>query len=197
MSSCLMSRWRPGLDSAPACASSKRPAGWDWRWSSTAMSIPATILSSRITCSAISPTNPSMTLVLSSAAVPVRPAQKDQPAGLLPRLRGALYLQRRLPERPLVKNARQRTRLELFVRRLPGFFQLCRPPDEVDGGFLKYPAPTRGNHESAGRRAILARNTSTVLPARAAAASRLSVPPRPGWLYPAPSYRPPTQQDPA
>ena len=85
-------------------------------------------------------------LVDVAAAACVRAGQARHPAGLLPLVRRALRLQRRLPQGPLPRHARRRARAALPVRGVPA---LLPPRRRADEGHGRPAAPRRGRHRAA------------------------------------------------
>ena len=72
-------------------------------------------------------------LVASPQQIAVRPGQARHAAPVLPRVRRALRLPRRLPQEPLHHDAGRRAGSQLSMRRLQGVLPSCGVPHEADG----------------------------------------------------------------
>ena len=110
-----------------------------WRSSTTATSTRAITSSSRSTCSATSSRCTCCSWSPRSSSAQFGLAKRDTLPEVLPRVRGAVRLPRRVPEEPLPHDAGRRARPELPVRRLQGVLHAHRSADADDGR----PAPPR------------------------------------------------------
>ena len=113
--------------SRPACASTRRPAGPRSRWSTTATCTPATTSSSPDYLLGNISETPMAELVASEQQRGFGLAKRDTLPAVLPLVRRALRLPRRLPQGPVHRDARRRARAELPLRRLQGLLPPRRP----------------------------------------------------------------------